>query len=172
MATRNGVSLNWGGFDRALETAGRRLEAHRLALMEVVGDTLLSGTHERLDAEEDPEGRKWKPSARAREEDGKTLDDSSALRDSLDYLALPDRVMVGSNLPYARIHQKGGKTSPHVIRPKRKKALAFKGMVRKKVNHPGSDIPARPYLGVSEKDMDEIRAVMADFMKNAFNRKE
>lgn len=122
MAARNGVSLNWGGLDRALETAGRGLESRRLALMELVGDTLLSGTHERFDAEEDPEGKKWEPSARAREEGGKTLDDSSALRDSLDYLALPDRVMVGSNLPYARIHQKGGKTSPHVIRPKRKKA--------------------------------------------------
>ena len=170
MAAHNGVSLNWGGLDRALETAGRGLESRRLALMEVVGDTLLSGTHERFDAEEDPEGKKWEPSARAREEGGKTLDDSSALRGSLDYLALPDRVMVGSNLPYARIHQKGGKTAPHVIRPKRKKALAFGGIVRKKVNQPGSDIPARPYLGVSEKDMDEVRAVMADFMKNAFSR--
>ena len=61
MAARNGVSLNWGGLDRALETAGRGLESRRLALMEVVGDTLLSGTHERFDAEEDPEGKNGSP---------------------------------------------------------------------------------------------------------------
>ena len=29
-------------------------------------------------------------------------------------------------------------------------------------------IPARPYLGVSAEDMEEVRAVMADFLKDAF----
>lgn len=90
------------------------------------------------------------------------------LKDSIDYYATSSKVMVGSNLPYARIHQKGGRTSPHVIRPKRKKALAFGGIVRKKVNHPGSDIPARPYLGISDDDREEIMDTMTDFLEGAF----
>ena len=101
-------------------------------------------------------------------EGGKTLDKDGHLKDSIDYHATSSKVMVGSNLPYARIHQKGVKTSPHVIRPKRKKALAFGGVVRKKVNHPGSDIPARPYLGISDDDREEIMDTMTDFLEGAF----
>lgn len=167
MAGKNGVSLNWGGFDKALSRAGHKLGDTR-ALMESVGEALVSGTLKRFDDEEEPTGKKWKPSARAAAEGGKTLDDSSNLRDSIDYKATSDTVMVGSNLPYARIHQEGGKTKAHVIRPRKKKALAFGGVVRKKVNHPGSEIPARPYLGVSAEDMEEVRETINDFLAGAF----
>ena len=78
----SGASLNWGGLDAALGHAGKKL-GNTQALMESVGDVLVSGTLQRFDAEEDPEGKKWEPSARVREEGGKTLDASSALRDSL-----------------------------------------------------------------------------------------
>ena len=167
MAAHNGVSLNWGGLDAALGQAAQKL-GNTQALMESIGDALVSGTLKRFDAEEDPQGRKWEPSGRASEEGGQTLTNIGRLRDSIDRVATPDKVMVGSNLPYARIHQKGGKTSPHVIRPKRKKALAFGGVVRKKVNHPGSDIPARPYLGISDDDREEIMDTMTDFLEGAF----
>lgn len=145
MATKNGVSLNWGGFDKALGKAAHKL-GDTQALMESVGEALRSGTIERFEAEEDPQGKKWKPSARAMAGGGKTLDKESHLKDSIDYAATSDKVMVGSNLPYARIHQLGGKTGKgHKV-----------------------DMPARPYLGVSEEDMDEVRETMADFLSGAF----
>ena len=145
MATKNGVSLNWGGFDKALGKAAHKL-GDTQALMESVGEALRSGTIERFEAEEDPQGKKWKPSARAMAGGGKTLDKESHLKDSIDYAATSDKVMVGSNLPYARIHQLGGKTGKgHKV-----------------------DMPARPYLGVSEEDKDEVRETMADFLAGAF----
>lgn len=145
MATKSGVSLNWGGFDKAMGKAAHKL-GDTQALMESVGEALRSGTIERFDAEEDPQGKKWKPSARAMAGGGKTLDKESNLKDSIDYAATSDKVMVGSNLPYARIHQLGGKTGKgHKV-----------------------DMPARPYLGVSEEDMDEVRETMADFLAGAF----
>ena len=145
MATKNGVSLNWGGFDKALGKAAHKL-CDTQALMESVGEALRSGTIERFEAEEDPQGKKWKPSTRAMAGGGKTLDKESHLKDSIDYAATSDKVMVGSNLPYARIHQLGGKTGKgHKV-----------------------DMPARPYLGVSEEDMDEVRETMADFLAGAF----
>ena len=145
MATKNGVSLNWGGFDKALGKAAHKL-GDTQALMESVGEALRSGTIERFEAEEDPQGKKWKPSARAMAGGGKTLDKESHVKDSIDYAATSDKVMVGSNLPYARIHQLGGKTGKgHKV-----------------------DMPARPYLGVSEEDMDEVRETMADFLAGAF----
>ena len=145
MATKSGVSLNWGGFDKAMGKAAHKL-GDTQALMESVGEALRSGTIERFDAEEDPQRKKWKPSARAMAGGGKTLDKESHLKDSIDYAATSDKVMVGSNLPYARIHQLGGKTGKgHKV-----------------------DMPARPYLGVSEEDMDEVRETMADFLAGAF----
>ena len=56
-------------------------------------------------------------------------------------------VTVGSDRKYAAIHQLGGRTPAHVIRPKKGKALKIPGIgFRKSVNHPGSKVPARPYL--------------------------
>ena len=64
------------------------------------------------------------------------------------FLRFPrDAVTVGSDRKYAAIHQLGGKTKAHVIRPKNGKALKIPGIgFRKSVNHPGSQIPARPYF--------------------------
>ena len=91
------------------------------------------------------------------------LTDTARLRDSIDYAATPTKVMVGSNLPYARIHQYGG-----TIRPKKAKRLIFKGPGGEKIVAKQVTIPARPYLGVSKADMEEVRATMEDFLKGAF----
>lgn len=55
--------------------------------------------------------------------------------------------LVGSDRRYAAIHQLGGRTKAHVIRPRRGKALAWPGGRHPvaKVDHPGSKIPARPF---------------------------
>lgn len=145
MAVKNGVALNWGGFDKAMGKAGHKL-GDTQALMESVGDALVSGTLKRFDDEEEPTGKKWPKSKRAAKEGGQTLTDTALLRRSIEYAATPDKVMVGSNLKYARIHQLGGKTGKgHKV-----------------------DMPARPYLGVSAEDMEEVRETVADFLKGAF----
>jgi phage gpG-like protein len=77
------------------------------------------------------------------------LSDRGTLRRSISFNAFPDgSVIVGSNMVYSRIHQEGGKTGAHIIKPRHKKALAFNGIVRRLIKHPGSDIPARPFPGV------------------------
>ena len=66
--------------------------------------------------------------------------------------------ILGSEVPYARIHEKGGTTSAHEILPKKSGGvLVFRGaegnlVFAKKVNHPGSNIPARPYLEPALED--------------------
>lgn len=158
----SGASLNWGGLDAALGHAGKKL-GNTQTLMESVGDVLVSGTLQRFEDEEDPKGKKWIPSARAASEGGKTLDNTGRLKDSVDRYATPNKVMVGSNLVYARIHQEGG-----TITPKKAKKLVFTGRGGKKAAVDKVTIPARPYLGVSEQDMEEVRATMADFLAGAF----
>lgn len=89
---------------------------------------------------------------------------------------------IGSNVEYAAIHEYGGQTRPHTITP-RGRALRFidpgfigpvkltaKGKIARrsrsgvvfaaKVNHPGSTIPARPWLRPALTDsQEEIRAI-------------
>ena len=93
-------------------------------------------------------GQKWKQSQRASDEGGKTLQKDGGLAGSISTKVGSSFARIGSKKPYAAIHHLGGKTKAHKIRPKKKKGLAFGGIVRKSVNHPGSNIPARPYLPI------------------------
>lgn len=58
--------------------------------------------------------------------------------------------VTGTPASYAAIHEGGGKTRPHVIRPRVAKVLAFKvgteTVFAKSVRHPGSKMPARPHM--------------------------
>ena len=71
------------------------------------------------------------------------------------------RGVIGASAAYARIHELGGKTPPHEIRPKNAKALHFftggggvggfhgygvDEVFARVVHHPGSKIPERSYL--------------------------
>ena len=135
--------------DSQLQAALQRLEHAGVDLspaMRKIAGTLAHVVEENFEAEGRP---RWEPSERAKNEGGVTLQKSGRLAASIatDYDA--STVVIGSNVEYARIHQLGGKTKPHTIRPTTKKALAFGGHVVKSVNHPGSDIPARPFLPVT-----------------------
>lgn len=67
------------------------------------------------------------------------------------------RVFSSGDVKYAGIHEYGGTTSPHVIVPKKAKALAFMGkggvVFAQKVNHPGSVMPERSFLRSSLSDL-------------------
>lgn len=95
-------------------------------------------------------GSKWKSSAAAKARQGRALQDTGQLAASISTKAGNDFARIGTNKTYAAIHHFGGKTSAHKIVVKKKKALAFGGIVRKSVNHPGSTIPARPFLPIDE----------------------
>ena len=151
---KSGASLNWGGFDKVVERATGGLASHRRDMLNTIGEALVSGTLERFENEESPDGKKWEPSGRAwtqglksrRGRMGKTLQDTGRLRSSIDYAVTADSVLVGSEVEYARIHQMGGRAGRgHTVK-----------------------IPARPYLGVSKADKAEIKAIMLDFMENLF----
>jgi len=61
------------------------------------------------------------------------------------------------DVPYARILEEGGQTRPHVILPRTASILAWEGpagmVFAKRVNHPGSNFPARPYVSKALADL-------------------
>lgn len=103
----------------------------------------------------------WLPVARG----GVPLTLTGHLRDSFREFNTADIAGAGTNVPYAGIHNFGGKTRPHVIRPKNKKALRFGGRFAKKVNHPGSKIPKREFLKITDSEWDEIHYHVDEHLK-------
>ena len=163
--------------DREIMAALNRLsaKAKRLApAFKNIGEELLRSTRERFALQEDPDGHKWQPlkdSTKANKAahgygSQNILTMRGHLRDSIRYQADEQGVRIGTNRIYGAIHQFGGTTRAHEIKPANKKALAWPGArypVRS-VKHPGSVIPARPFLGISERDKTRILEIVADHL--------
>ena len=86
---------------------------------------------------------------------------------SINYRADFGSFSMASGLEYAAIHQLGGKTKPHTIKPRRRKVLAFGGTFAKEVKHPGSDIPARRFLGYGERNVAELRRLVVEHLRSS-----
>ncbi len=147
-------TMDMGQLFAALDSGLRRMGGTD-ELTSSIGEYLVSSTLERFEAGKDPDGRTWTPSARAWTQGlkgrrsrgfGRTLVDKGRLRGSIVYEATPQRVVVGTNVVYAAIHQFGG--------------MAGRG---RKVR-----IPARPYIGINEDDVKEIRGMATDFVASGF----
>jgi phage virion morphogenesis protein len=141
--------VNFAGLDKFVKGCVKKI-ANPSPLMELIGETLVSSTKERMNRGESPDGTAMLPVARG----GTPLIKSGLLRRSITYKAGVADVVVGSPLVYARIHQEGG-----VIKPKTKKALAFGKKENRKVVK-SVTIPARPFLGVSQDDHEEIKEMI------------
>jgi phage virion morphogenesis protein len=155
----SGVKLSWGGFDKAIDKAVKALAHEKRELMENVGEVLVGSVKKRFAQGKDPEGNQWKPVRRG----GSPLVDTGSLRDSIEYAVAGGTVLVGSNKPQALIHQKGG-----TIKPKKGKYLKFKGLDGKDVFVKEVTIPARPYLGINDEDIAEVKGTIVDWLADTF----
>ncbi|NEX47604.1 phage virion morphogenesis protein [Pseudotabrizicola algicola] len=152
------VGLEDAAASRALSALAAASE-DMTPLMEEIGRVLVNGAIERIGTTNvGPDGVAWQPSRRATEKGGKTLHDSGVLMRSINAWASPDQVVVGTNVPYAAVHQLGAATGSlgvWVGNDKNGRDMT--------VLSPWGDIPARPYLGISEEerasalDLVEIR---------------
>ena len=93
------------------------------------------------------------------------LKSSIAAQVESDGAGVTARVGSFGDVKYAAIQEYGGRTAPHEIVAQKARALAFVagGAARfaRAVAHPGSDLPARAYLGSS---LDDARdGVLAEF---------
>lgn len=95
---------------------------------------------------------------------GIVLNASGRLKQSITMIADNSQVMVGSNLVYARIHQFGG-----VITPKKAKALCIPIGGGRIVQVKKVEIPARPYLMITDKESRQIIQEAKDYMTEAYN---
>ena len=147
-----------GDVQRLMKRLGRIAGVDKAGINNTIAEGLRTSTIERFQAEKSPEEKKWKQSIRAREEGGKTLTKSTALRSSIRSEASADGLAIGTNDIRAATHQFG---DTRIIIAIRKKALRFRingrWVSKKEVK---VTIPARPFLGVSEEDEEEIKKLL------------
>jgi phage gpG-like protein len=112
---------------------------------------------------------------------------TNRLYQSISYNVLPDGVEWGSNVVYARIHQLGGV----IDMPARRGSVTLKrirqkgGGIRSRFARTGAKggelrevsirghqvrIPARPFLGISAFDREEVTEIIADHIRQETSR--
>lgn len=149
--------------DTAVQGAFARLFAFgsdQTPAMRAIGAQLRQHVDKRFEDERGPGGLPWPKSWRAREQNGQTLSDSGDLRKNMTFRAGPQSVEIGTNTPYAPVHQFGA-----TIRAKTAKGLVFRAG-RTRGGKPGFrrmqqvTIPARPFLGLDAQDIAEVDVII------------
>lgn len=168
MGIRVEIGLDDAPLRRALRRAvdaGTDLRAPLLASAAI----LESSTRERFDTGIGPDGDAWKPSRRALETGGVTLRDKGNLLDSITSEVRESEVEVGSDgrrdsAKYAATHQFGAH-----ITPKNGPFLVFTGADGGLVFARSVDIPARPFIGISDTDVVDLTELWTDHLRGAFD---
>lgn len=132
-----------------------------------LAETLRTSTRERFKEQKDPDGKPWTKSIRAIREGGTTLTESGGLKNSIKSTADGSGFAVGTNKIYARTHQFGEEGRKITIKAKTSKGLVFRigdRWIRKKQVTVNINVPERPFLGISEDDMREIKGTLEDIL--------
>lgn len=153
------IAINVEINDREVVAALRRLlsaGADMEPVFRSIGERLLINTRARFGKQESPEGVAWAPLSETtkklkKRNKNKILTASGYLHDLLRYQASATGVEVGTDREYGAMHQFGGVTSP-------------KSWI------PGKTIPARPFLGLSEGDRQDILSIVRDHLARALGK--
>lgn len=134
-----------------------RRSGQRAALMRNIAGIMLDEVEENFARQGRPRWAELKVVSLKRGAGYRILQDTGRLAASITQAFDANVARVGTNVAYARIHQLGGRTKPHVIRARNARALGIPGIgARRSVQHPGSNIPARPYLVITAGGWEEI----------------
>ena len=118
-------------------------------VMASIGEALVASAKKRFPEGVSPDGAKWAPKSKAtRSPDPRPLfGPSKMLSSQIFAISSAESVEVGSNRVYAAMMQFGG--------------------TKEAYPHLWGNIPARPFLGISDEDRTEVLATIADYLTAA-----
>ena len=124
-----------------------------------IGESMLNRTRERFNSQTAPDGTPWaalskKYKASKPVNKDKILTLHGRLRGTLTYRAGPSEVRIGTPLIYGATHQFGAPKGSF-------------GTTRRGGPIPWGDIPARPFLGLSPSDEQELLDILNDHLSRA-----
>ncbi|MBO9538733.1 phage virion morphogenesis protein [Herbaspirillum sp.] len=134
-----------------------------------IGETLYNANQHRHAQGLAPDGSPWKPLAPmtlANRRGSRMLYGHGDMLGSFNYQVQGNNLRLGFSDQKAVWHHDG--TRPYVIIPKKAKALAFAGMFRKRVNHPG--LPSRKLVGFPASDQQLTGELIQDHLTLVLNR--
>lgn len=129
-----------------------------------IGQDMVTISTDAISRGRSPEGVPWPPSPTAQAEGRQTLIKQGrrgGILDSFSYAVGETDVVYGTNVPYAAIHQMGG-----TITAKQAKGLRFK-IGEHWVTKQSVTIPARPFVGASDRDIARWEATLRDHLATA-----
>jgi len=148
-------------------------------VMRAISEDMMYAVKQNFETEGSRLGKKWADLAPSTQEARKKrgygstapkLQQERKLYDSITSYADDNTAVVGSNLPYARLHQFGGDIkNPGGVKfiilkgkfiPMKKDAKRYMGITK-----PFKfKVPARPFLGLNESDMDSIQNTIVKYL--------
>ena len=161
--TKNSVQMH--GQEKILEFM-RRVEqtaGDHSKLWNNLGDLLVHNTQERFRTGIGTDDKPWQKSWRAQVQGGQTLRDTGRLMNSIFVKVTGSRISVGTNAIYAPMMHFGG-----TIKPKNGEYLKFKTPLGGWAQLKSVTIPARPFLGISVDDSQEILFEIEDYLTELF----
>ena len=143
------LEVNWDilDLDVSLLSLGNKYD-----LLSQLSQSVVEQTRERFETKKAPDGHEWvgrSPAYLKTDPPGSTLVRGGFLKESIaSQIYSPEVAVVGSKLSYAKVHQYGG---------------------RGEFNGQGINIPARPYLGVSQENKATLRKIAEGWIRRAVN---
>ena len=130
-------------------------------LMHTIGSLLESNTKDRINTGVGTDDKPWQKSWRAKMQGGTTLRDTSRLYNSITYNIVDGgkRVVVGTNVKYAPVMHFGA-----TIKARSGKYLKFKTTMGGWAQIQSVIIPARPFLGMSVDDSQEVLFEIEEYL--------
>ncbi|WP_111860008.1 phage virion morphogenesis protein [Acinetobacter sp. CFCC 10889] len=129
-----------------------------------IGDILVHNTQQRIQTGIGTDDKPWQKSWRAQVQGGQTLRDTGRLHNSILVRISGNKIVVGTNVVYAPLMHFGG-----TIKPKNGTYLKFKTPLGGWVQLKSVTIPARPFLGISVDDSQEILFEIEEYLREALN---
>lgn len=122
-----------------------------------IGEYLINSTRDRFRDEKGPDGESWQALTprylkRKQPNPGKVLQRAGHLARQISYQIQDGDLFVGTDRIYGAIHQFGATQGQF-------------GTSKSGRSMPWGTIPARPFLGISDADADEIIALCRDHLK-------
>lgn len=152
-----------------------------------IAEYLHQSTNDRFIKQVAPDGSPWAPlapSTLARKKGGRILRDKGSLQDTMRHSVSGNELSFGTDRPYSAIHQNGGKVE-HAARSQQvyfrqgKDGSVGNRFVKKSKSNfaqwvsrgaQTTDIPERPFLGISSEDESEITLIVQSYLLQPFDR--
>lgn len=165
--------------DAQVMAALRRLAAFgrgAVAVMRNVARYMKSSAQLRFRRQAGPDGQRWWPSRRAKEDGGQTLRLTGRLLRSITWRAGPDYAEAGTNVAYAAVHQFGIRKLVTIRAHRRMRKIqdADRQRVAVRASQVKTHVrllflPRRPYMGFGAEDRLAIRDILLEGIEAAKN---